>query len=229
MIILDFAKAFNTIEWDFIEVFIFLNFGKYFCYTFKLVQNSAFLMDILIIVVGTLILFKSKAIHDIGTVSTTGIMTEIGRSVGDHKHIHTNYHMGFVSIFLPFYRIIMKYYERNFNFTQPALILPVPNLPSWPDSDGFRQLTKGNQKEMPEITKEHIKTYFEFQQVADKLPLSNTRSIFIGQDHLVGRRIDICSFKVVDTSVFFSGIVRAATRKKVPYRLKLKLNDRGEF
>ena len=46
---------------------------------------------------------------------------------------------------------------------------------------------------------------------------------------MVGRRIDTCSFKVVDTSVFFSGIVRAAMKKKVTYSLKLKLNDRGEI
>ena len=43
ILILDFAKAFDTIEWSFInKVFEFLNFGNKFCSALKLLQTNSF-------------------------------------------------------------------------------------------------------------------------------------------------------------------------------------------
>jgi len=61
------------------------------------------------------------------------------------------------------------------------------------------------------------------------LPAGDLKSIGKGQDLLDNKKLDACSFVLVGTNFFVTGIVRAAMKKRLGYNYKLKFNQRGEI
>lgn len=120
----------------------------------------------------------------------------------------------------------LESYDRNDNFrnvvpepvSQPLAIL-------WPSS-GFRQLTHQTQKEIPEITADGIKEYFLLRIACDAQHTGDIQALHKGKLLLESHRVEVCSVLCSNEDSFFTGIVRAAMKKKVSYNVKLKVSSR---
>jgi len=108
-------------------------------------------------------------------------------------------------------------YDRNDNFCN-TLLEPIsqPVDVFWPTS-GFRQLTAQTQNEIPAITDESINEYFVVRTACDSQQTGDIQALRKGRLLLESMRVDVCSVLTTDEDFYFSGIVRAAMKKKVSY------------
>ncbi len=120
----------------------------------------------------------------------------------------------------------MAAYEKNAGFSDPVVIVPKTTLPDWPSS-GFEQITNDHQDVMPPITEEHVQEYFVERQLKDTLPSSNVKGLELGRDLLNSKRVQAISVCEKLDSVYFTGMVAAAMKKRLSYSFKVRISKNG--
>lgn len=108
----------------------------------------------------------------------------------------------------------LEAYDRNNNFQGVPVLLPEPTIPDWPVS-GFKQLMPVHKIQLPKIRRALVESYFEIRMAMDKRAMSDLKAIQKGEALLDSQRIDACSVHITQKDVHFSGMVRAAMKKKV--------------
>jgi len=95
----------------------------------------------------------------------------------------------------------------------------------WPQS-GFRQLTASSMSDIPPITHDLIRNYFILRTACDHQQSGDIQALHKGRLLVESKRVEACSMQMsADNSyMFFTGIVKAAMKKKVAYNVKLKLD-----
>jgi hypothetical protein len=125
-----------------------------------------------------------------------------------------------------FYRL--EAYDRNQDFRGEVVILPEPLDPDWP-GDGFHQLQLEHQIHLPKLTKEQIDGYFKYRMADDNEQISDLKALQKGKKMYESQKIYACSINVKAPSIFFTGFVGAAMRKKLMYNYKIRIDkDNGE-
>ncbi|XP_064607957.1 uncharacterized protein LOC135472402 [Liolophura sinensis] len=120
----------------------------------------------------------------------------------------------------------LEAYGRNNNFQGVPVLLPEPTIPDWPVS-GFKQLMPVHKLQLPKIRRALVESYFEIRMAMDKRAMSDLKAIQKGEALLDSQRIDACSVHITQKDVHFSGMVRAAMKKKVSYNYKLRLDGQS--
>ena len=108
-------------------------------------------------------------------------------------------------------------YDRNENFCD-LILLPEVNIVNWPDQ-GFKQLQKSHQENMPPLRLSHIDTYLRHRQASDGLGANDLQAMCKGKSLLEGDRVEACSIVSSKGHTYFTGIVRAQMKKKVKIQL----------
>lgn len=104
----------------------------------------------------------------------------------------------------------LEAYDRNHNFSNVVEVVET-NADPWPEGLSFRQLTNSHRALMPQVSTDMINLY-----LADVPTMSGmVKSIERGTKLVESGRVVGCSFAATDTSFYFTGIVRAAMKKKV--------------
>lgn len=111
----------------------------------------------------------------------------------------------------------LEAYERNFNFSGPVIDLPAGTKVEWP-ATGYKQLTSDHYNVLPHITEAHVEGYFQYRQALDRQMMGNTKAIVKGKLLLESERVEALSINSQDDhgSLFLTGFVRAAMKKKAP-------------
>ena len=111
----------------------------------------------------------------------------------------------------------LESYDRNDNFSAPVIDVPVPVWTDWPVC-GFRQLTHQVQSELPATTNDHIRSYFVLRMACDNQQAGDIKALKKGQQLLDSLRVQACSMLLQDKYVYFTGIIKAAMKKKVYFQ-----------
>ena len=104
----------------------------------------------------------------------------------------------------------MEAYDRNQNFSNVADIQPVA-ADVWPDNLQFRQLTLSHRNLLPSLSSEMVEHYFTDTPTA----AGCIKSVEKGQKLMDAGKVAGCSFATHDSTLYFTGFVRAAMKKKV--------------
>jgi len=88
----------------------------------------------------------------------------------------------------------------------------------------FRQLMNNSRSECPPLTEELIQSFFATWLGYDQ-PDVNIPALRKGKLLLESKRVEACSMQKSDEASFFSGIVRAAMKRKVSYNVKIKVTS----
>lgn len=99
-------------------------------------------------------------------------------------------------------------------------------MPDWP-SAGFKTITLADKDSMPSLTREKIQEYVVFRQSSDRAPNMDLKAILQGQK--ITESIMALPFASSTESVFFSGMVEATMRKRMPYTFKIRTAKSGEI
>ena len=104
----------------------------------------------------------------------------------------------------------MEAYDRNQNFGN---VTAVPELyeDQWPADMQFRQLTSSHRGMLPVISTEVINRYFSDVPTAT----GSVKSVDKRQQLVDSGRVAGCSFATDSSSLYFTGFVKAAMKKKV--------------
>lgn len=84
----------------------------------------------------------------------------------------------------------------------------------WPAS-GFKQLTRNHKIHFPKLTTEQVEGYFRYRITSDSQATSDVKALEKGKLLFESKRVEACSVHVTRTDLFFTGLVRAAMKKKV--------------
>jgi len=123
----------------------------------------------------------------------------------------------------------LEAYDRNRNFANVVDIeLPPCTEVCWP-SDGYTSMQLSHRKLLHGLNQHAVRSYFCYRQAVDHLSEGNIQGIEKGQLLLDSGRVEACSVNTggTDTDVFFTGMVRAAMKKKLSYNFKLRLDNSG--
>ena len=108
----------------------------------------------------------------------------------------------------------LEAYERNLNFQDEPLLIPGPSITSWPEW-GFKELSVSHHDMIPKLHKSVVEGYFVYRQVCDQAGAKDLKALAKGTRLLEARNIDAMSFFRDESAIFYTGIVRAAMKKKV--------------
>ena len=81
---------------------------------------------------------------------------------------------------------------------------------------------------LPKIRVSQVEGYFTYRQACDKQGTGDAKSLQKGTALMEAGRIDACSIHRNTEGIFFTGIVKAAMKKKVSYNYRVKLDIQGE-
>ena len=118
-------------------------------------------------------------------------------------------------------------YDRNENFNNViAVDIPLPVSVDWPQS-GFHQLTPASISECPPVSQQLIRNYFILRTACDHQQSGDIQALRKGHLLVESKRVEACSLRSSDDKLysFFTGIVKAAMKRKVAYNVKLKLDS----
>ena len=92
-------------------------------------------------------------------------------------------------------------------------------LVDWPQN-GFKQLTPTNADELPPLSKCQLDGYFTLRMGLDRRAVGDSQALAKGKLLVESKRVEACSFLLVEKQVYFSGICRAAMKKGVSFFVK---------
>ena len=95
------------------------------------------------------------------------------------------------------------------------VVVPEPVAVAWP-SCGYKSVQKAVQGSMPNITEGCIDLYFNYRVASDRECVQDLKSLSKGKALLESESVQACSYVQDETAWYFSGMVQAAMRKKVP-------------
>ena len=81
---------------------------------------------------------------------------------------------------------------------------------------------------LPKIRVSQVEGYFTYRQACDKQGTGDAKSLQKGTALMEAGKIDACSIHRNTEGIFFTGIVKAAMKKKVSYNYRVKLDIQGE-
>jgi len=118
-------------------------------------------------------------------------------------------------------------YDRNTTFSNVINeSVSEPCFVVWPSS-GYKQITVQLQSDIPPVSEENIKEYFILRTAIDLQQAGDVQALRNGHLLLECKRVEACSLLTADDgkAVYFTGIVKAAIKKKVAYNIRLKVDS----